>query len=213
MSNTTIIIIVIIIIVVIIISIVIYFVAFPNNGKNTRPTTPVTPVTQTAPMNAVKYGDTIRLFNSTPNTGGFLVICGGPFPNSENICSQNVSVVDADDNINDVWKILPAPDSNRTNGSAIRYGDSVIIQSNVNNNNLGYCGTTGNTTCGTNVGTRNSMTSNDSSTEWIFRLSTQNRNLNTGMTINNCGRNVTDRNGNDPSLSTWQISTISATTN
>ena len=211
MSTTIIIIIIVVFIVIlIIVGIVVYFFFFSpkkdnttsnNNNNNNIP-----------PSDAVKYGDTVGIFNINSERGGYLFQCN-PFGDG---CRE----VAISDNSRSNWKIV-RPDNNFV-GTAIKYGDPIVLQGVTNNTFVGYCGETS-TICGTNVAT--SILKNNTTT-WTFNNTsgttsnfiTKNSNLELINNVDknkltvcgdsfNCGPNVTNKNNLDTSSDfyTWQI--------
>ncbi len=195
-----------------------------KSGKSTsRTPTPV------APANAIKYGDTFNLFNTDTSFGGFMVTCGSVSSDTESICSANVSILPSSSTGNR-WKLLSA--SGIAIGTAVKYGEKVLVQSTSNNGNLGYCGT-GASQCGTNVGTFNGTNSNHDSSNWTIVNKGASTSIhvikNNNIEIKNssgdllwgcglapdssgssCGTNVTNKNLSEPaqaviSLSIWQV--------
>lgn len=221
MSTTTwIIIIVIVIIIIIAIGIAVYFLVFRKNP--TSPTDPITPTNPSGniPSNAIKYGDTVSIFNTSTDFGGYAYLCGTVSGGSINVAIRTEPFKQ--------WKIVDT--SLNSTGGPIQYGQEFKLQTVEGSENryLGYCGATI-VQCGTNVCGK--LLPQERTTTWTFKkLSTSSDNdyvipntnleiLNTDMdknnlsvcgTTENCGFNVTNFNEqiqrlNNLSLKTWQL--------
>ena len=232
MSTTTwiIVIIFVIVIIIIIVGVVLYFFVF------SKPKPPTTTGGGggggggsgggTVPTNAVKFGDTIPVFNIDSTFGGYLFICGPSGSGCNANCATSNNIAGFGES--PLWTITST--TNIANGTPVQYGQNFTLRGSTNNSYLGYCGNTNNI-CGTNIGTR--LQTNNTTTWKFDKLTSTNTNntnfilKNTNLIIVNndtdnnkltvCGNagsvcgmhaNVTNSNNNpasSASLYTWQI--------
>lgn len=195
-----------------------FFVVSPTDPSGSGSGSGGTPT----PSNNVKYGDTIRIFNTNADFGGYLTRCGPP--SDPDTCSSTVTVIgpSGPDNNNltsesSRWRLVSPT---KSIGQDVLYGDDFRIELISNSLSLIICGSV--TECGETIGLTEtgiewqfSKTSNNDTNSVItygsliniFTLNEENPlpPLSLCGNTNGCGTYATFRPDNNEQFKTWRI--------